>query len=144
MFEGARSGTAEQAIEDGVALAEAGFDMLDVGAVAARSGPPVPADEEAGEAGAGDRGLVDRTELPLSADTFSTDVAARALDAGAVVINDIGGAGDPELFAPRRRCEQGGLARPADVVDDLRPRLERPRATTSGGERVGADRHPGG
>ena len=47
MFEGARSGTAEQAIRDGVVLVEAGFDMLDVGAVAAKSGPPVPADVEA-------------------------------------------------------------------------------------------------
>ena len=47
MYEGARSGTPERAVADGVRLAEQGFDMLDVGAVAARSGPPVPADEEA-------------------------------------------------------------------------------------------------
>ena len=43
MFEGARSGTPERAVEDGLRLAEAGFEMLDVGAVAARSGPPVAA-----------------------------------------------------------------------------------------------------
>lgn len=42
MFEGARSGTPEQAVGDGLALAEAGFGMLDVGAVAAKAGPPVP------------------------------------------------------------------------------------------------------
>ena len=47
MFEGARSGTPEQAVADGLALVEAGFDMLDVGAVAARSGPPVAAEDEA-------------------------------------------------------------------------------------------------
>src|SRR5215213_11477957 len=47
MFEGARSGTPEQAVADGLALAEAGFDMLDVGAVAARSGPPVAPEDEA-------------------------------------------------------------------------------------------------
>src|SRR3954469_6262026 len=47
MFEGARSGTPEQAVRDGLALAEAGFEMLDVGAVAARSGPPVAAADEA-------------------------------------------------------------------------------------------------
>ena len=98
MFEGARSGTAEQAVEDGVALAEAGFDMLDVGAIAARSGPPVPAEEEAARLVPAIEGLVERTELPVSADTFSTEVAARALDAGAVVVNDISGAADPELF----------------------------------------------
>ena len=40
-FSGARSGTPEAAVADGVALAEAGFELLDVGAVAARSGPPV-------------------------------------------------------------------------------------------------------
>ena len=46
MFEGARSGTPEQAIADGIRLVEEGFDMLDVGAVAARSGPPVSAEDE--------------------------------------------------------------------------------------------------
>src|SRR3954471_23993652 len=47
MFEGARSGTPEQAVADGLALAEAGFGMLDVGAVAAKAGPPVPPEDEA-------------------------------------------------------------------------------------------------
>src|SRR4051812_22334472 len=47
MFEGARSDTPEQAVRDGLALAGAGFEMLDVGAVAARSGPPVPPEDEA-------------------------------------------------------------------------------------------------
>jgi dihydropteroate synthase len=96
MFAGARSGTPEQAVEDGLALVEAGFDMLDVGAVAARSGPPVDAEVEAaalvpaieGLAGAG---------VPISADTFSVDVARRALAAGAVAVNDISG-GSEEMF----------------------------------------------
>lgn len=96
MFEGARSGTPEQAVADGLGLVEAGFDMLDVGAVAARSGPPVAAEDEAaalvpaveGLAGAG---------VPVSADTYSPQVAQRALDAGAVVVNDISG-GSEEMF----------------------------------------------
>jgi dihydropteroate synthase len=96
MFEGARSGTPEQAIADGLALVEAGFDMLDVGAVAARSGPPVGAEQEAaalvpaieGLAGAG---------VAVSADTFSVEVARRALDAGAVAVNDISGSSE-EMF----------------------------------------------
>jgi dihydropteroate synthase len=96
MFAGARSGTPEQAIADGLALVEAGFDMLDIGAVAAKSGPPVPPEVETaalvpaieGLAGAG---------VPISADTFSVEVARQALDAGAVAINDISG-GDEEMF----------------------------------------------
>jgi dihydropteroate synthase len=96
MFEGARSGTPEQACADGLTLVEAGFDMLDVGAVAAKAGPPVSPEDEAtalvpaidGLAGAG---------VPISADTFSPQVARRALDAGAHAVNDISG-GSEEMF----------------------------------------------
>jgi dihydropteroate synthase len=98
MFEGARSGTPERAIEDGMALAAAGFDMLDVGAVAARSGPPVEPGDEAARLVPAIEGLAERTELPISADTFSAAVAEQALEAGAVVINDISGASDAALF----------------------------------------------
>lgn len=98
MFSGARSGNPEQAIRDGLALAEAGFEMLDVGAVAARSGPPVPAGEEAERLIPAIEGLVRQTDLPVSADTFSAEVASDAIAAGAVVINDISGALDPELL----------------------------------------------
>jgi dihydropteroate synthase len=94
MFEGARSGTPDRAIEDGLALAGAGFEMLDVGAVAAKSGPPVPPEEEADRLVPALRGLSAGTELPLSADTFSPEVARAALDAGAAAINDIGGGSD--------------------------------------------------
>jgi dihydropteroate synthase len=96
MFEGARSGTPEQAIADGLALVEAGFEMLDIGAVAAKAGPPVSPEVEAatlvpaieGLAGAG---------VPISADTFSVEVARAALGAGAVAVNDISGGAD-EMF----------------------------------------------
>jgi dihydropteroate synthase len=97
MFEGSRSGTPQRAIEDGLRLAEAGFEMLDVGAVAARSGPPVPPREEAAKLVPAIEGLAGRTDLPLSADTFSPEVGRAALGAGAVVINDIGG-GSEEMF----------------------------------------------
>jgi dihydropteroate synthase len=96
MFEGARSGTPEQAIADGLALIEAGFDMLDVGAVAARSGPPVGAEDEAAALVPAIEGLA-AAGVPVSADTFSVEVARRALAAGAVVVNDISG-GSEEMF----------------------------------------------
>jgi len=96
MFEGSRSVTPERAVADGLALAEAGFDMLDVGAVAARSGPPVEAADEAAALVPAIEGLSD-AGLPISADTFSAEVARRALEAGAVAINDISG-GSEEMF----------------------------------------------
>ncbi|MGB7589593.1 MAG: dihydropteroate synthase [Solirubrobacterales bacterium] len=113
MFEGARSGTPEQAVADGLRLVEAGFDMLDVGAVAARSGPPVSAEAEAAALVPAIEGLtanvgvealapnsaieVGAVRVPVSADTFSVDVARHALAAGAVAINDISG-GSEEMF----------------------------------------------
>ena len=112
MFEGARSGTPEQAVADGLALVEVGFDMLDVGAVAAKAGPPVEADEEAAALVPAIEGLVRRFQdspaysedkagndapVPISADTFSVEVARRALVAGADAVNDISG-GSEEMF----------------------------------------------
>jgi dihydropteroate synthase len=113
MFEGARSGTPEQAVADGLALLEAGFDLLDVGAVAAKAGPPVEAESEAAALVPAIEGLAGPQRgcrlsptvrqkattpgVPISADTFSVEVARRALDAGAVCVNDISG-GSEEMF----------------------------------------------
>jgi dihydropteroate synthase len=112
MFEGARSGTPEQAVADGLALAEAGFEMLDVGAVAAKAGPPVQAEDEAAALVPAIEGLAHRFQTfgpyrgpnggndgppPVSADTFSPEVARQALAAGASVVNDISG-GSEEMF----------------------------------------------
>ena len=97
MWEGARSGTAESAIADGLVLAEAGFEMLDVGAVAARSGPPVAAADEIERLVPVVADLAARTGVPVSADTFQPEVAAAAIDAGAVAINDIGGGAEAML-----------------------------------------------
>ncbi len=96
MFEGARSGTPEQAIADGRGLVEAGFEMLDVGAVAARSGPPVAAEDEAAALAPAVEGMAE-LGVPVAADTFSVEVARRALAAGAVAVNDISG-GSEEMF----------------------------------------------
>jgi dihydropteroate synthase len=95
MFAGARSGTPEQAVADGLELAAAGFEMLDLGAVAAKVGPPVGPEEEAAALVPAVEGLAG--VVPVSADTFSVEVARRALDAGAAAVNDISG-GCEEMF----------------------------------------------
>lgn len=117
MFEGARSGTPEQAVVDGLALVGVGFDMLDLGAVAAKAGPPVTAEDEAAAlvpaieglagAAASPRGSFSTHDVqkepsvvagvPISADTFSVEVARQALAAGANAVNDISG-GSEEMF----------------------------------------------
>lgn len=97
-FAGARSGTPERAVADGLALVRDGFDMLDVGAVAARSGPPVGEEEEGARLVPAIEWLAAESGVPVTADTFSAKVARRAIEAGAVAINDIGGAADPAML----------------------------------------------
>lgn len=133
-YSGARSGTPERAVADGLALVEAGFDLLDVGALAARSGPPASAAQEAARLVPTIEELVPRAGLPIIADTFSTEVAAAALDAGAAAINDISGAADPALLelVAERGCGyvlmhiEGPprVDRPAPSYDDVVERLK--------------------
>jgi dihydropteroate synthase len=99
MYSGARSGTPEQAVADGRRLLELGFEMVDVGAVAARSGPPVEAADEIERLIPAVAGLATGTAAPISADTFEPAVAIAAAAAGAAVINDIGGGSDRMLEA---------------------------------------------
>ncbi len=103
-FEGARSETPQHAVQEGIRLVGEGFELLDVGAVAAKSGPPVPEREEAERLVPAIEGLVREAGVPVTADTFVPAVAELALDAGAAAINDIAGARDPvmlELVAER-------------------------------------------
>jgi dihydropteroate synthase len=97
-YSGARSGTPHNAIRDGLRLTREGFDLLDVGAVPAAAGPPVPAGEEAERLVPAIEGLAAARRVPVMADTFLPEVARRALDAGAAAINDTSGARDPEML----------------------------------------------
>ena len=80
-FSGARSGTPHRAVADGLALVDMGFDLLDVGGVAARSGPPVDAEDEAARLVPTIARLASEARVPVTADTFSPEVARLALDA---------------------------------------------------------------
>lgn len=105
--DGGRYFGAEAAIAHGVALAEAGADLLDVGGESTRPGAqPVGAEEELARVVPVIEGLRARTSVPLSVDTTKTAVAREALRAGAHLINDITGfRSDPEL--PRVVAEAG-------------------------------------
>jgi dihydropteroate synthase len=97
-YSGARSVTADRAIRDGLAMTREGFDLLDVGAVAAAAGPPVPAADEAERLVPAIRGVAGTGRVPVMADTFAPPVARQALRAGAAAINDISGGRDPAML----------------------------------------------
>ena len=86
------------AVAHGLDLARAGADLVDVGGESTRPGAVrVDAAEELRRVLPVVRGLVD-AGVPVSVDTMRADVAARALDAGARLVNDVsGGLADPAM-----------------------------------------------
>jgi len=73
-------------------MVEEGADILDVGGESTRpDSNPVPADEEIRRVIPFVESISKDIGVPVSVDTYKYEVAARALDAGASIINDISG-----------------------------------------------------
>lgn len=83
-----------RAVEHALALEADGADILDVGAESTRPGADeVDAAEEWRRVRPVLKALAGRLRIPLSIDTYRAETARRALDAGAVIVNDISGLG---------------------------------------------------
>lgn len=82
----------DAAIEHGIRMAEEGAAIIDVGGESTRPGAdPVSPDEEIRRTMPVIEALSKKVNVPISIDTYKADVARRALDAGASMINDISG-----------------------------------------------------
>jgi dihydropteroate synthase len=82
----------ERALEHGLALAEEGADILDVGGESTRPGAqPVPVAEELRRVVSVISALREKTSVPVSIDTYKAEVAVEAIAAGAKMVNDITG-----------------------------------------------------
>ncbi|HYM15126.1 MAG TPA: dihydropteroate synthase [Dehalococcoidia bacterium] len=82
----------DAAVRRAAAAAAEGADIIDVGAESARADVPVrEPDEEAQLVGEAVRRIAAEVDLTVSADTYKRPVAEAALQAGARIINDIGG-----------------------------------------------------
>ncbi|MBN2206999.1 MAG: dihydropteroate synthase [Candidatus Aminicenantes bacterium] len=80
----------EAATEMGLALAADGADIIDIGGESTRPGAdPVPAEEEIRRVVPVVAAIRKRLPVLLSVDTTKAEVARRALDAGADIINDV-------------------------------------------------------
>lgn len=88
------------AVEHGLALAQAGCELLDVGGESTRPGAaPVGEEEELRRVIPVISGLKERSDCRISIDTQKAAVAAAAIDAGATMVNDVSaGLADPELL----------------------------------------------
>jgi dihydropteroate synthase len=92
-----RLDTVEQQVQRGLGLAAEGADLVDVGAESGVTYSPVATtDEEAARVVPVVERLV-AEGVAVSVDTWKPDVARAALDAGAVMLNDVSGLRDPAL-----------------------------------------------
>jgi len=90
--DGGRFVAPEVALAHAAAMAGAGCDIIDVGGESTRPGAmPVSEAEELSRVEAIMAELAARLEIPLSIDTYKASVAARAIEAGAVLVNDVWG-----------------------------------------------------
>jgi dihydropteroate synthase len=88
--DGGRYLNIEQAIQHGQQLAQDGADFIDVGGESTRPGSePVSSEEEIRRVVPVIEALAKKITIPISIDTCKSDVADAALQAGAVVINDV-------------------------------------------------------
>jgi dihydropteroate synthase len=141
--DGGRHAGVEAAVAHGLKLVADGADMLDVGGESTRPySTPVTAAEELSRVGEVVRQLAGRAGVPISIDTSKATVAARAVELGAEIINDVTGLeGDPAMLGVALESRAGICAmhmqgtpqtmqvdpRYDDVVADIHAYLERRR-----------------
>jgi len=110
--DGGRYASADDAVAHALRLIEEGADLIDVGGESTRPGSqPVPPVEQLRRVLPVVRGVAESGQLGdtlLSVDTSSAEVAARCLEAGAHVVNDVTALrGDPGLAAVVREFGAG-------------------------------------
>ena len=126
--DGGAHASVEAAIAHGLALAEAGADILDVGGESTRPGSqPVPEAEELARVIPVIEGLHARCALPISVDTSKPGVMRAAVAAGAGMVNDVhalrlDGAMDAAAALGVPVCLMHMLGEPGTMQDD--PRYE--------------------
>ncbi|MFA5352985.1 MAG: dihydropteroate synthase [Thermodesulfovibrionales bacterium] len=88
-----------RAVEQAHRLVEEGADILDIGGESTRPGSdPVSSEEELRRTIPVIEAIAGEIPVPISIDTYKADVAERALEAGAAMVNDISGLRfDPEM-----------------------------------------------
>lgn len=98
-YDGGRFLEVERALSRAEEMVEEGADIIDVGGESTRPGAmPVSLEEEAGRVLPVIRELAKRISVPICVDTYKAEVARRAIEEGAEMVNDISAMRfDPEM-----------------------------------------------
>lgn len=89
-YDGGRFLDTKEALKQGMKMAEDGADIIDVGGQSTRPGSdPVSVEEELKRVIPVIEGLAKEIDISISVDTYKSEVAKKALDIGASMVNDI-------------------------------------------------------
>ena len=100
----------DQALRRGIEMVEQGADLLDLGGESTRPGSdPVSAEEEWRRVGPVMRDLAAKVDVPLSVDTMKPEVAEKAIQAGASIVNDVSGLREPAMVHVVARSRVGAV-----------------------------------
>jgi dihydropteroate synthase len=92
-------GNPDEAARRAASCVGAGADVLDIGGESTRPGyQPVELEEEIRRVIPAIRGARSATDIPISVDTTKAEVAMRALEAGATIVNDVSGASSADML----------------------------------------------
>ena len=97
----------DKAVAQGLRMVEEGADFIDVGGESTRPGSkPLESQEELRRVLPVIESLAREVDVPISIDTYKPEVAQRAIDAGAQIVNDISGLKfDPHLASVVARAD---------------------------------------
>jgi len=89
-FDGGLHFRVDDAVEHGLRMANEGADIIDVGGESTRPfSDPLPLEEELSRVIPVIKALSQDIDIPISIDTYKSEVARQALEAGAKMVNDI-------------------------------------------------------
>ena len=124
-FDGGRYIDRDRAIEHGIRMFEQGADIIDVGGESTRPySKRIPLNEELKRVIPVIEGLSKEIDIPISIDTYKSEVAQEAIKAGASIINDISAFRfDPDMPKVASRMQTPVIlmhmkGRPEDMQDD--------------------------
>lgn len=144
-------GSPGQAADRAEELVFEGADVLDLGGESTRPGfTPISVEEEMERVLPALDAIVPRVAVPVSIDTSKAQVAERALDSGASIVNDVSGLADPSMLEVVRRHDAGlvvvhnrqipsGADTMAAIISDLDLAVEAARHAGIAGDRIVVD-----
>lgn len=130
--DGGRYFDPDQAVAHALSMQDEGADIIDIGGQSTRPGSKtLDAREELARIEPVIAALRGRLRVPLSIDTFYPEVAERALQLGADIVNDVSGRADPTMAAVVAQTGAGWILTETlgnyreDIAGDVAERLRR-------------------